>query len=431
MALIAPSRLRPEDWAAVRPTRIITRRAPEPRDEKCRLPGSAQRMRPMPIHLAPAEYSFLANSPSQSHRGQEYDTPRDPEIVDMGVTNTWPRRGPLLQQASIRRVPSPSASSQYSVGQSEMSFGILDYYLGEHEPLPMPNFRLQDTPRIETPVIDPAMEAFKFDLSPPRSPSPLPVESRVHTTCMVSQDAESGAERLDDDLWQFTSPEQLRHSQDERKETYSLFPRVRTVTPPRKTSADKVEMYSDQNAPRGPAETITIVPSHQQPNASYRPRKESISSYVQSRKDSFTSFSGTNGKIQMRVLSSGSTPTPKTRSTASNSTSTASPPSQSRWSDDTGTSLGVLSTPGPRRASSGSLLGHRRESPQYPACFFEDDDDDDTCGEVAPLRRKFRWQRSSNLRQEVKDRRTGRFDGRKTFRRRIITALSCGCDVGD
>lgn len=413
-----PRELTAKDWMPVQPTRITTRKAPEPRDERLRIPRSAQRSRPSPINVAPGEDCLMLPVPCSPGPNEEFcESPRDPEVVDVGGPNTWPRRGRLSQQQCVRR-PSPSATSQYSIGQSEISYGILDYYFKDDPLSPSPELPLLSL-RIGTPVIDGAMEKFDFEL-PPRSPSPRPANIKQSTREQIPQDTRSGAERPHNDLLDSSPPLQLTTSQTERKETYSLFPKVKVVTPPRKSTINQAESQLQQSeTPRG---TITTVPSHQQPDASYRPRKESVSSSVQSRKDSFTSFSGTR-RIPMRVLSSSSTPTPKTRSTVSNSTSTESPLQQSRWSDDTVTSPAVLTTPG-RRTSFGSLLGG--DSTQYLACFFEDDDDDDVGAEAAPLRRKFRWQRSSNVKHEAKARETGR-SGRKSFSRRLAKVLLCGC----
>lgn len=415
-------RLREEHWLPVQPTRINIKRAPEPRDEQPRIPGSGQRKSHSPRNFSSGHGGSTLTMPwSQKPTIGCYESPRDPEVVDTGGPNTWPRRGPFSQRSHARRAPSPSATSQYSVNQSEKSYGILDYYLGEDPPLPSPPM-LRDTPRIETPVIDPAMEKFNFELIP-RSPSACPGRNEPPLSDQSSQDTKSGAEQPLGHLLDSSPPPHLATSQSEQAQTYSLFPRVKIVTPPRKSPSDHVPpqlLHSET-----PTGTIALVPSHQQPDASYRPRRESMSSSVQSRKDSFNSFSGTQ-RIPMRVIASTSTPKAKARSTASNSTSTASP-QQSRWSDDTVTSPGVLTTPGPR-ASFGSLLD--RDNTQYPGCFFEDDDDDDLGGEVAPLRKKFRWQRWSNLRHEARARKPGRFSGRKNFGGRVARVLLCGCCGG-
>lgn len=418
----APSRT-PLDWTPVEPRRITATKRLQPRDEYLQLPRGTQRRRPAPMNLAPGQFRpslLLPSSPKPNSEGGEY--PSSPKVVDIEGSNPWSRRRPIIQKQTIRRVPSPGATSQYSVAPSDRSFGILDYYLGDGLPSPKDAPPLPVTPRIETPVISQGMDKFDFELTPSKSPSPLSMHPVSSPDKWATENTKSGAERTDEDPLVSCSPRQFKPSPPERKDTYSLFPNVKASTPPRKPSTNEA-METNTVRDSTPKATITIVPSYQQPDASYRPRKESVSSSFQSRKDSFTSFSGTR-RIPMRVLQSSTTPTPKTRSSNSNSPSTASPPQQSRWSDDTVTSPHVLTTPGPR-TSFGSLLG--RDGAGYPACFFEDDDDDDYSCEVAPLRRKLRWQRSSKLRHEVKEGRASRLEGRESVGQRIAKVVLCGC----
>ncbi|KAK3690993.1 hypothetical protein LTR37_018895 [Vermiconidia calcicola] len=163
-------RLRPEEWPASPQTRIYTRSAGEPRDEQLRFPKSAQKTRPTPINIAPGQRSPLLDSPPFSQRSSA-ESPRDPEIVDLAAPTTWPRRAPAKPRNFPKRIASPSVASQRSARQSEISFGILDYYIGEPSPLHSPNLppptpKLPGTPRAESPVVDPAIEKFDFGLTP-------------------------------------------------------------------------------------------------------------------------------------------------------------------------------------------------------------------------------------------------------------------------
>ena len=236
----------------------------------------------------------------------------------------------------------------------------------------------------------------------------------------LTPQTKAGAERPNASLNDATSTPQVPRPSTEQKTTYRLFPVIKDLVP----SGIPV----DSGATSSPLNQVSMTnnpctPSHQQPNPSYRPRKESMSSSVRSRKDSFTSFCGAR-RIQMRILSGGSTNTSGSKSTASTSTprtSATSPPQQSRWSDETITSPLAATTPGPR-TSFGSLLG--RDSAQYPACFFEDDDD-----EEVPLRRKFGWKRFVSSIQEQQAKRES-LGGRRSFSQRLSYMLLCGVCCG-
>ena len=399
--------LPPDRSCALPQTRIYTRNALKPRDERVLLPKSVQRTRPLPINIAPGEPSPLLKTPpiSSKEREEFCESPRAPEIVDLAAPNTWPRRATPQKRAFSRAAHSPSVASQRSARQSEISFGILDYYIRDPSPLQSPELPAQ-APRIATPVLDPSIAKFDFGLSPS---SPSPYSAAIEASHHKTAEAVPGAEQ--ENSSNRTLPP-LR-PQLEQKNTYRLFPILKDTTPPG-TSAGVGNRQSPRDCTM--LSNITWVPSHHQPDPSYRPRKESLSSSIRSRKDSFNSFCGTK-RIPMRIISGSSTYTSKTRSTASTSTTPASPPEGSRWSDDTITSPVAATTPGPR-ASFGSLLG--RDSEQYPACFFEDDDD-----EFVPLRRKLLWKRSASV-QEQQARRASRDEERDAFGMRLRSILLCG-----
>jgi Wiskott-Aldrich syndrome protein len=366
----------------------------------------------MPINIVPGEPLPLPRiSPTSPITSTELDllceSPLAPEVVDQAAPNTWPRRFNSQRLVFPKRPPTPSVVSQCSTRASEISYGVLDYYLrGPSLDLPPP------TPRLDTPIIDPGLEKFDFGLPPI---TPLPPSANGRGLQEVVLDASARAETAH--RYPNVAPPQLVRSQVPSKNTYRLFPITKDTTPPSTSSATKDAPSSQDNTP---SSKITFVPSHSQPDPSYRPRRESLSSSIRSRKDSFNSFCGTK-RIPTRVLSEGST-TNTERST--DSTSAGSPPERSRWSDDTITSPVVATTPGPR-TSFGSLLGH--DSSQYPACFFEDDDD-----EAVPLRRKFPWKRSTSLTQEQRARRETIVGERRSVSARLKSAVLCaGCCSGE
>ena len=378
---------RPRDWTPSSQTRIQTRRTKQPRDESALFP-TVQRVRSIPINITPADLTSPSKMPSNSPKPPAeqalfYESPLEPEIVDLAAPNTWPRRSNSQRRAVSRQPPSPSLASHRSARQSEIS-RFLDYYYMRGPSLDM----LPLTPKLETPIIDPGLEKFDFGL-PPKTPSPR--TPKISGFQDVSLQARPGADALDRGPAAVTPPHSSRPL-PVNKPSYRLFPIVKDTSPPGGTTAATESPYPRFCTPTG---KITFVPSHTQPDPSYHPRRERMSSSIRSRKDSFNSFSGTK-RIPMRVLSEGSAAKSK-RSTGEQLTTAGSPPESSRWSDDTITSPLVATTPGPR-ASFGSWLG--RNSSQYPACFFEDDDD-----EAAPLWRKFSWKRSTSLTQDQRARR--------------------------
>jgi hypothetical protein len=458
MLTMAQGRLRPEDWAPIYQTRITTRSSPakEPREERVRIPKSALGRRPTPldIELAQTRAPSRPPPPTPPIYLSDHESVRDPEIVDLAAPKSrqppdasppFTSRGSL----SIKR-NCPSAASR----RSEMSYGILDYYIRDVSPVQSP-----DLPTTSMPVHDPAIDGFDFGLN---------TVSNISKDTSSKPDANAGAE-AGVELIKLSSPPPLSLSSNYRpvhKKTYSLFPAVngssnspsnrlaQIINESADGSTDLTDVAVLQDSPpslisqrrptqviakldntpaRRRAQTVNTpspigsadwsrVPSTsspRQPNTSYRPRKESLSSSIRTRKDSCNSYQ--SRLIPMRIVFSSSTATAASRSSASNSTANSSPNTQSRWSDDTITSPTAATTPGPRTGF-GSLLG--RDSAQYPACFFEDDD------EEAPLRRKFKWQKNSSL--TMPERKTnggrGRFDERKGFWRTVRERILCsGC----
>ena len=468
---MATRRLKPEDWAPHPQTRIQIRAAPTSREhEHGPLLAQKKSPRPSPINYPPGESPPIP----KGRESLDTDAPSAPEVVDFAAPSTWPRRGVpphiVFQQQqqpwATKRVASPSSISQYSSRQSEMSFGILDYYTRDPSPPLTPKLPLisQAAPKIGTPVIDPAMQKFDFGLPFKSRPRSEAFERKQATESATrTSDADAGAQHPGSDSPSPTPPlpppetDKPEPATRTAKPIYSLFPK--NTTPPSRPS---LTLHNRQDTTSTPEATTLSDIFHQQPNPSYRPRKESLTSSLRSRKDSFTSYRTNAQRIPLRVFSASSTSgfnsgssvytTPRTsnalppitanassrghRMSSSSATNTTPPPSapgsqqsqtQSRWSEDTITSPTLAAFYGQnsiRRASFGSLLRgvgeEERQSGQYPACFFEDDDD-----EGVPLRRKLNWGlqgrgKGRSVSGEWEDERRGRGGG---WRR----VLLCGC----
>lgn len=339
----------------------------------------------------------------------------------------------------MARPVAPSPSSVYSERQSEMSFGILDYYAREASPPPTPKLDL--VPRIGTPVTDPGLGKFDFGLGLGLrglvKEKPADKEASRDGLRAVENlvtDALAGAQKEGPLSPERSSPPGMPAKKTPNsepppaKKTYSLFPK--DSTPPSRPS---ITLASERDS-SPPHQRISMVPSHQQPDPSYRPRKESVTSSLRSRKDSFTSYRPPpqTQRIPLRILSAGSSTysyaTPRSSAATTNRPSISPPDSAaSRWSEDTITSPTTAVAPGGGpRTSFGSLLGavrsgEGRDSGQYPACFFEDDDD-----EVVPLRRKLNWGRSVSLQSQGQRKVLGEDMGRKRASS-WKKVLLCGC----
>ncbi|KAF2764411.1 hypothetical protein EJ03DRAFT_385973 [Teratosphaeria nubilosa] len=300
-----------------------------PGDEQVK-PFRSLRPRPAPINVADCETSptlDVASVTQPASKLCDRESPKDPEIVDVAASQTWPRRGTVVKRTPSSRTGTPSLYSRCSTRQSELSYGILDYYAYDCPS----GYDASSLPL--TPKIDPAaMNRFNFD---PVPQTPTTETEPTQLAEPADSNTTSGAERTDQlvDIVPPSVVRKLPHNQ--HKHSYSLFPRVEQTPPqntrPRALTLDRTSptsMYSRPNA-------LSRMPPHIQPMPSYRPRKES--------------------------------PTP----------------SRSRWSEDTIASPELVSTTGPPRTSFGSLLFTAGQTDdkdgsnasQYPACFFEDDDE--------------------------------------------------------
>ncbi|GAB7359544.1 hypothetical protein MBLNU230_g6732t1 [Neophaeotheca triangularis] len=440
-----PRRLQPEGWAPV-PKRKV-RAYGEARDERVRIPHAANHMRPAPLNLnkrpPPADVKSQW-SPSSVESNGQCENPKDPQVVDIACISEWPRRG-----ATPARTVTPSATSQYSTRQSEVSYGVLDFYLGDRSSLDAP-FVPPLTPK------DPAMDQFDFGLIHSNAAKPTP-SNNLGDSEQALPSTKAGAERQDKPpaLVPLSPPlpteSQLASLQSRQKKSYNLFPAVREPSdstkptpinkiPPPPLSSKPTNPFPtnpfptnrapDPSSPTTAEDKLVTIPLHRAPDSSYRPRKESLPTPpFQTRKDSMHSFRSSSGgtrSIPMRILSNSTTATDRSSSSA-----TATPPHasvSSRWSDDTITSpTAATFRPTAVRGSFSSLLGRG----EYPACFFDDDDedgDDDEEGEgAAALRRKFGWKRSGSLAagREAKERRRGRFEEKASFGGRLRRLVLC------
>lgn len=474
---MATRRQYPTDWSPV-PHKIETRLSQlEPRDECVRLPKSNERaLRPKPLNLPskqPEDDSTgkILIQPRNQEKSESQEQIQDPQIVDVASASTsaWPRRGSkkgsYSRSSSSRKAP-PSIHVP-STRQSEISLGILDYYLRE----PSPIIHSPEIPP-RTLELDPAMDRFDFGLSAATTPTPPSSSSTTNVAInsdeIVSSSSSSSSKRpraLTNNtqsgrpLIPISPPSQSRPSATlTNRGGYTLFPVIQEITPPPRQPNITLVEASDLPLPHQTPTSTTVVCSSDSnhsnnvaspPETTYRPRKESISSSIRTRNHSINSFQARLlGKhqrqqsiIPLRILSLNSrastSPTSHQRqpSTPRTTTSTtqyspssflflSSPPSSAndnkcRWSDESTNTNNTFATtshnnnntiptnnqiiqspshaptPDPR-TSFGSLL--RRDSAQYPACFFDDDDDDDdNDDESVPLSRKWAWNKKKNM----------------------------------
>ncbi|RMY65260.1 hypothetical protein D0863_09235 [Hortaea werneckii] len=381
--------------------------------EEAKSSGIKRKERPTPLDQEKIHLQQDALDRSQLISG----SPRAPEIVDLAAPTSWSRRT-MTRIPSRDMAPSPGAQSKVSVGrQSEMSFGILDYYTGDASPccsptIPATSSTADSAPKTSAPqTSDPAIERFDFGLkssapTQPRHHDTIPQRPRAKT--LASEiDTQAGAERAETSTGA-SPPTSVDRSirPPLHKKTYSLFPSP-TVSATRVPQLPSTPKAAAQPPATPTSNQRVSTPPHQQPNPAFRPRKESLPRSLRSRKDSMISHRSSDRQIPLRILSSSttasasSTTTPKTDYYNTSSTtpvSANSPPDRSRWSDETIASPTATTVrDGGPRTSFGSLLGAvggggngSDNSDQYPACFFEDDDE-----EAVPLKRKLAWKKWS------------------------------------
>lgn len=434
----APRRLQPEGWAPTPRRKVKAYR--EPREERVRIPDAVNRMRTASLNLKrgpPPQDVKSQWSPSSVGSNDQNDI-RDPEVVDIACPKDCARRGasPMHRIPAPSRTVSPSATSQYSTRQSEISFGILDYYISDRNSLGTP----------EVPPLTPRDSAIdKFDFGLTTATPRLSNNMAGLEQALPGAKAETQRENkeLDPVLVSPSSPSELQpfSSQTTQKKSYTLFPAVKEPAPTTTKATTITNSISPQTPTIGPAPS-TRLPTHStnrpprtpemSPHRTYRPRKDSLPSpHPQMRKDSFTSLRSSSGahsqNIRLRIVSHSTSTTTTDRSPSS--AATAIPPHvhasvSSRWSAETITSSTAAAGFRPVRENFSSLLGGRESAGvRYLDCFFDDDDDDYACRESArrPLRRKLGWGSA----REGEGRRRGRFVEEVSFGRRVGGWMLC------
>ncbi|RMY51589.1 hypothetical protein D0864_14392 [Hortaea werneckii] len=405
-----------------------------------------------PAPLDQEKFHLQHDAFDSSQRSADRASPRAPEVVDLAAPTSWSRRT-MTRIPSRDLAPSPGAQSKRSIGrQSEMSFGILDYYTGDASPccsptIPATSSTADSAPKTSEPqTSDPAIERFDFGLksSTPTQPGyheALPQRPRAKTLASES-DTQAGAERSETSTGDSPSASADRCVRPTlHKKTYSLFPspNVSANRVPQIPSTPKAAAQP----PPTPLTQPVSTPPYQQPNPAFRPRKESLPRSMRSRKDSMISHRSTSDRqIPLRLLSSSTTASASSTATTtpktdyySSAVSANSPPDRSRWSDETIASPTATTVrDGGPRTSFGSLLGAvgggGSDNSDYPACFFEDDDE-----EGVPLKRKLAWKKkwstgssSSTLgggrQQTARRREKGRGDPMGW--RKVTRVLLCG-----
>lgn len=216
---MATRRMTPEDWSpATTSTSTFSRSSIEPRDERVQIPRTRERaaLRPKPLniattrHIGPSPPELKAPPPSRKESSEsQCENLRDPEVVDSAFSEAWTARDSAL------RTRRPSITSRNSTRQSEISLGIIDYYMRDHTPA-IPSPELPPTPKI-----DPAIDRFDFGLPPTPTPSAAP-------RFPDSPPAKAGAERTGQ-LVPISPPTRPPASTNN---SYRLFPVIKQVTPP-------------------------------------------------------------------------------------------------------------------------------------------------------------------------------------------------------
>lgn len=383
------------------------------------------RQRPSPVHLlTPPEQPAVASPPLPLMEEQYVPLQplRDPQVIDLAAPGTWPFRGPTpvsLRVSDRKMAATPSLYSRCSLAKdSEISFGIPDYYTRDSSPQPSPGL----LPPLPSPELDPAIKKFDFQLSSaaaqfggPEKLADFASPPTQDESTRQQQQSNPGAEAVKKETTPVIVRPRANTQQGKHDRSYSLFPAVKDSPKP----AVKILSFADRSSPSVAAPSE--IQAHQQPDPSYRPRKQSLTSSVRSRKDSFTSFRSGPRRVPLRILSSDSTASTSRRSMSSASNS---PPGPSRWSEDTITSPVLATTPGPRTSFGSLLQGIGEHNENHPACFFEAED------ESAPVRRKFAWARVGSVTvkeiQPAYKSGRGRFDDGEGLGLKLKRFVLCG-----
>lgn len=339
-----------------------------PRDDQLRIPGKLKADRPSPINTFRDASQYIPRAPPSSRRESSEQAPRSPEIVDLQEPDSRQRHDRVQRRNHSDRNVLGSPYVSASARQSEISFGILDYYM-DRTPIP--------TPQPVTRPADEDIAAFDFglDAGPQRS-STIDVPTQPSTTTVEASQISL----------QTTSNTSSGGPIHQHRENYSLFPAI----------APQHNVIAEAPSP--------TTAAFAQPTDPSRPRKASLPTRL--RTDSCTSIrllpsatitsSPQNSTGPRRPM-----PIRISRTSTLHSASDISPPQSSRWSGDTAaTTPDSLTSPVSGRGSQDPLLrglgrldlGDGASGGGAPlTSFFEDDDEDD---ERVPLSRRLRgWKR--------------------------------------
>ena len=423
-------------WAPHQQTTTIhTRRAPpKPLPADADRPAASTTTRTALV--AVPDSPRVAHEPAPPARKdvdtQTSNSPRAPEIVDVASLHArgGSRRGlphpraPAGPTTTTTKLVPPSPSMQ-----SEKSFGILDYYMRKPSPLQIVHGPITtSTPavgatqqKLPTPTtLDPAIDKFDFGLKLPSTPTseappPPPKDAKYERAAKAGAQQPRRAGRTDSapPLPPPLPPPPSGPSRAQHNRSYSLFPSNSLQNAklyPAASDLKHITAHPGQYSSNAPP----AIPLHPAPDPSYRPRKESLSSSIRSRKDSVLSSrggasvgSGSGGgkRIRMRMLSCSTNDSLVSSSSAGSAS--VSPEQQpqwhrprhhgGRWSDETITSPRGAAAMTLGSVAMGENGAAERDMGGYPACFFEDDDESEFGGgERMPLRRKLGWSRGDD-----------------------------------
>lgn len=331
---------------------------PQPREERLRIPGQRQqgqmRMRSQP-DLRTLSRRALPGHRTQAERHEAYRTPR---AVYPPTANRQDRRkheAMYLESPPFERPMSPESDS-------EMTMGILDYYLQASYPSPLVRVASAGTPQNEMAAFDFGLEESNQTSEPCYTYRPTPaIQPRKSSLTPPSPPRQPLHQSSP------SPPRQARHR-------YTLFPKDEPSTP-------RLSVHSNNGS----------TTSRHSVNSSQRPRTASMASSERSRSDSCMSVrlqgSATLSSPKQSIRPHSSSAASGMRNTSGSQQHTSiCGKLPSRWSGET---IDVALDCSPARNASdkdrdsSSTLVSSSSSSWPTGSFFEDDED-----EKVPLRRK-------------------------------------------
>ncbi|KXL47451.1 hypothetical protein M433DRAFT_530141 [Acidomyces richmondensis BFW] len=364
----------------------------KPKNEGVQIPSCTLGYQPVHLYIrSPRVQTRLDSAPvsTATDPTEENKSLKHSGIVERANPSTWPRRG----------VSGPSwASSKRSMRQSEFSCSMLDNNTSEHSP----THKAVLCPST-TPMADPAMDQFDFELEP-RTPIPCAVAGHSGWT-LAANTTLIDAKREENLIDSISPPLSSNRTPVQHQQTYSLFPKIDGTTQSAYNQKIICKWVSPSQGGHNGGRSPTML-GHQISNTSYQPREESKPSSIGSRKDSFSSYRSKRCE-NLGDLASGSASTTSTTKTGHMGPASlhcaSAAPQRSRPLQNAIMSPMIPSLVRPRTSFS-SLLdtdGRCRDGTPYPACFFEDDE------EQAPSRKIFVWKHYISLTQEKGQKQSG------------------------